>query len=292
LTTSGGTAWRAPAVAVAAGAAVVVFLCGAAPAGAGSYLQADVGQPDSSAGALVVETAPPGLLILIDEVAAGRSPVGPLWIAPKTVHVRAIPADPGRFDIAADAATADVRAGARTRVFLDLRPSLVLRTEPEPARVLLEGPAGDTFLGETPLRLRPAVVERGAVRFSARNYADSLIDAGLLIGWSDRSGTARIALRRIAPEAPPARTSRPVLRRRWLQWTLTGVGAGLTVAAAIFKREGDRWYERYQVSSDRAALETYFSRAERYDRLSLASLAAGQVLFTGGVLLLANGTSR
>ena len=81
-------------------------------------------------------------------------------------------------------------------------------------------------------------------------------------------------------------------RRRWVQWGLVGVGAVLTGAAALLRREGDQWYERYLESSDRRVLDSYFNRAEHYDHLSLAALGVGQVLFTGGVVLLVNGSDR
>ena len=81
-------------------------------------------------------------------------------------------------------------------------------------------------------------------------------------------------------------------RRRWVQWGLVGVGAVLTGAAALLRREGDQWYERYLESSDRRVLDSYFDRAEHYDHLFLAALGVGQVLFTGGVVLLVNGSDR
>jgi len=84
----------------------------------------------------------------------------------------------------------------------------------------------------------------------------------------------------------------PFHRKRWVQWSLVGVGAVLTGTAAILRREGDQWYDRYLESSDRRVLDAYFDRAVRYDHLSLASLGLGQVLFTGGLVLLVSGSGR
>jgi hypothetical protein len=84
----------------------------------------------------------------------------------------------------------------------------------------------------------------------------------------------------------------PLLRRRWLQWGLVGVGAVLTGTAALLRREGDQWYDRYLASSDRRVLDSYFDRAVHYDHLSLASLGVGQVLFTCGVVLIVSGSDR
>jgi hypothetical protein len=99
-------------------------------------------------------------------------------------------------------------------------------------------------------------------------------------------------MRRVAQTlAAPARRP-PVYRRPWLQWSLVGVGAGLTGAAALLRREGDQWYDRYLESSDRRVLDTYFNRAVHYDHLSLVSLGVGQVLFTGGLFLLVSGSGR
>jgi hypothetical protein len=90
----------------------------------------------------------------------------------------------------------------------------------------------------------------------------------------------------------PEPTGTPIYRKRWVQWGLVVLGAGLTGASAILKREGDRWYDRYLDSSDRSVLDEYFDRAVHFDRLSLASLGVGQALFTGGLVLLVSHSSR
>lgn len=265
----------------------------AARADAGSYLQSEAAAPDSSAGALVVETAPPGLLILVDGVPAGRSPAGPLWLPAKTVWVRALPDDPRRFDPAQDDAEVTLMPGATSHVFLDLRPAIALRSAPEPARVFRVAVSGDdSLLGETPLTLRPALLERSRFRFVGSDHADTVAAGESLMELALDSGSAWILLRRVSRSLPLEAPRPPVYRRRWLQWTLVGVGAGLTGAAAVLKREGNRWYDRYLESSDRLVLDSYFDRAVRYDRLSLVSLGVGQVLFTGGLFLLVSGSSR
>ena len=273
--------------------AVVGSLALATRADAGSYLQGDAAAPDSTAGALIVETAPPGLLILLNEIPAGRSPVGPLWIPAKIVRVRALADDQRRFDPAQDEAEVTLRPGATARVFLDIRPSVALRSTPEPARVFRVDPDGaDSLLGETPLTLRPALLERSRFRFECPDHADTVATGETLIALALDSGAASIPLRRVSRSLPLEPPRPPVFRRRRLQWTLVGVGAGLTGTAAILKREGNLWYDRYLQSSDRRVLDTYFDRAVRYDRLSLASLGIGQVLFTGGLFLLVSGSTR
>jgi hypothetical protein len=250
-------------------------------------------QPDSLAGGLVVETSPPGLLILIDQVEAGRSPVGPIWIPAKTVRVRALRDDPRRFDSGSDEALAALQPGVVTRVFLDLRPSVMLRSVPEPARVYrIVGTATDSLLGETPLSLRSALLEGNRFRLEARDHADSVLAGESLLSLDASTGRVAISLRRVAETLPPSPRKTPLLRKRWLQWTLVGIGAALTGTAAVFRRDGDRWYNRYLESSDRRVLDTYFDRAVRYDHLSLVSLGAGQALFTGGLVLLVNGSGR
>jgi len=273
--------------------AVAVLLASPSRLLAGSYLQRDAVPPDSSAGALVVETAPPGLLIRIDGVEAGRSPLGPIWITARTVRVRALPEDPRHFDTASDEAEVVIRPGLTARVFLDLRPSLMLRSRPEPARVYrVLGSARDSLVGETPLSIRPALLEGSGLRFRAPDHADTMLTGSVLLDLGRIQDPVTIPLRRIAETLPPAIPKIPFYRHRWLQWGLVGVGAMLTGTAAILRREGDQWYDRYLDSSDRRVLDTYFDRAVHYDHLSLTSLGVGQVLFTGGLVLLVSGSSR
>ena len=240
---------------------------------AGSYLQREVAPPDSSAGGLIVETSPPGLLILIDDVEAGRSPLGPIWVPAKTVRVRARHDDPRSFDTARDETQVVIRPGATARVFLDLRPSVMVRSAPEPAQVFRITTAGtDSLLGETPIPLGPAFLEDGRFLFRAPDHADTTITGVSLLDLDRSGGRTAVSLRRIAETLPPAIPRTPLLRRRWLKWGLVGVGAVLTGTAALLRREGDQWYDRYLDSSDRRVLDSYFDRAVHYDHLSLASL--------------------
>ena len=71
-----------------------------------------------------------------------------------------------------------------------------------------------------------------------------------------------------------------------MRLSLIGIGAALTGSAAILRREGDRWYDRYMASSDPDAIPGYFDKTVRYDRLASASLGAGQVAITLGLFLL------
>jgi hypothetical protein len=239
----------------------------------------------------VVETSPPGLLILIDEVEVGRSPLGPIWVPARTVRVRARPDDPRAFDTASDEAQVVIRSGVTTHVFLDLRKSVMLRSAPEPARVYrITGTTQDSLIGETPLPVGPALLEGNRFRFHAPDHADTTLTGESLLDL-ERIGGGVVSLRRTAAPLPLTPPRAPIYRRRWLQWGLVGVGAALTGTAALLRREGDQWYDRYLESSDRSVLDTYFERAVRYDRLSLTALGVGQVFFTGGLVLLIGGGS-
>jgi hypothetical protein len=226
-------------------------------------------------------------------VEAGRSPLGPIWVPAKAVRVRALRDDPRRFDSGSDEAQTLLQPGVVTHVFLDLRPSVMLRSIPEPARVYrVAGPARDSLLGETPISLRSALLEGNRFRLEARDHADSVLAGETLLALDESGGRVSVSLRRIAETLPPAPRKTPLLRKRWLQWSVVGIGAALTGSAAVLRREGDRWYNRYLESSDRRVLDTYFDRAVHYDHLSLASLGVGQALFTGGLVLLVNGSGR
>ena len=250
--------------------------------------------PDTATGAVVVETMPSGLRVLIDGADAGRSPLGPIRRSAGPVRVRAVPDDPRRFDPARGEVFVDVVAGATSRVFLDVRPSIVLQSVPEPARVLLQAEAAagqDSLLGETPVAIPAWLLDGRQFRIEATDHADTLVSGSAILDAARLSAPARITLRRVSESAPPKSARAPIYRRRWFQWSLVGIGVGLTGAAIYFKHEGNYWYEQYLVSSDRSVLDEYYDRAVRYDQLSLASLAAGQVFFIGGIFLLVGGSS-
>lgn len=257
---------------------------------AGSPIQPDVATPDSAAATLRVETVPSGLLVLIDGVKAGRSPVGPLWVAAKPIRVQAIPEDPRVFDTGRDAALVIPSPGEARTVVLDLRPSVLVRSDPEPATLFLRARAaagGDSLVGVTPIRLRPGEVDRETLRLEAPEHADTTFaGASLLRLAASVGGPVTIAMRRVSPHVPlPAPRPAPLLKKRWVQIAMIGAGAALTGAAALLRREGDRWYSRYESSSDPDAIPHYYDRTIHYDHLAAASLGSGQVLLTAGLFL-------
>ena len=169
----------------------------------------------------------------------------------------------------------------------------MLRSTPEPAQVFRALLAGqDSLLGETPIGVSPVLLEGSRFRFRAPDHADTAVSGDSLLDMGQASGSASVSLRRVTQTLPAPARRPPVYRRPWLQWSLVGVGAGLTGAAALLRREGDQWYDRYLESSDRRVLDTYFDRAVHFDHLSLLSLGVGQVFFTGGLFLLVNGSGR
>ena len=264
---------------------------------AGSEIQPDAAGPDSAFASLRVETLPPGLLVLVDGVKAGRAPVGPLWLPAKLVRVQALPEDPRRFEPGRDGATVTLARGRDTTIVLDLRPSILLRSAPERALLALLDPASGaaTPIGETPIRLLPPTLSGRSVRLEAPEHADTILAAETIEGLARaQSGVATVSLRRVAPSPLPLPIARgtPLLRRTWVRLTLIGIGAALTGSAAILRREGDHWYERYQASSDPDLIPGYYQKAVHYDRLASASLGAGQVAITAGLFLLVMGSDE
>lgn len=258
---------------------------------AGSEIQPDAAGPDSAFASLRVETLPPGLLVLVDGVRVGRAPVGPLWLPAKRVLVQALPLDPRRFDAGRDGAVLTLTRGRDTTIVLDLRPSVLVRSVPEPALVALLHPVShraEADAGETPIRLLPSALSGHAIRLEAPEHADTTFSDEALIALATAGdGVATIALRRVAPDPGPTIAKRkPIWRRTWVRLSLIGIGAALTGSAAILRREGDRWYDRYMASSDPDAIPGYFDKTVRYDRLASASLGAGQVAITLGLFLL------
>ncbi|HET9252591.1 MAG TPA: PEGA domain-containing protein [Candidatus Eisenbacteria bacterium] len=236
---------------------------------------------------LRVETRPSGLQVEVDGTPAGRSPTGPLPVTPGTHRVRALPEDPRRFGTPALDRAVTLAAGAEFTLRLDLRPPVVLRTDPEPALVTLTGrPSADSLLGSTPLSVKPSVIEPYGLRFTREAFADTTLSGTAFLSGGD---PPRVPLRRIA--AAPARVESgertPLYRKKWVQWSLVGIGAVLTGAAAVWHREADRTYDEYLASSNVEEIPGLYDRTIALDRRATASFLAGQaVLITGGILLL------
>jgi hypothetical protein len=298
LTTSGKGRAKGWSVLLWSAALGAAFLCADAPCAlAGSEIQPGATGPDSAFVSLRVETIPPGLLVLLDGVKVGRSPVGPLWLPAKRMRVQALPEDPRRFEPGRDGAVLTLARGRDTTVVLDLRPSVLVRSAPEPATLALldpSAPGAETAAGQTPIRLLPSALARRSLRFDAAEHADTTLAGEALLRMADAGGgVATVQLRRVVPVHPPAAArGRPLLKRTWVRLSLIGLGAALTGSAAILRREGDRWYERYQLSSDPDQIPGYYDKTIHYDRLASAALGAGQVAITAGLFLLVVGSDR
>lgn len=250
---------------------------------------------------LRVATKPAGLVVLVDGVRVGRAPVGPLWVPAKTLRVQALSEDPRRFEPGRDTLQVTPRAGDALDVTIDLRPSVLLRSDPEPAELFQETaafraearPGGDSLIGRTPLRLLPSRLEGRAFRLALAEHADTLLSGDFLLAQAPEGGTATVRLRRIAPHlAPEPPRAPPLYKRRWVQLATIGLGAALTGASAVLRHEADRWYDRYLASSDSREIPRLYDRTSHYDRLAGASLASGQVLLTAGIFLLVTSAGR
>lgn len=298
MTTSGKGLAKGRSVPLWSAALAAALLCaGPSRAIGGSEIQPSATGPDSAFASLRVETLPPGLLVLLDGVKVGRSPVGPLWLPAKMMRVQALPEDPRRFEPGRDGAVLTLARGRDTTLVLDLRPSVLVRSAPEPALLTLldsSAPGAEAAAGQTPIRLLPAALARRSLRFDAAEHADTILAGEALLRMADAGGgVATVALRRVVPIHPPLGAhGKPLLKRTWVRLSLIGIGAALTGSAAILRREGDRWYERYQLSSDPDEIPGYYDKTVHYDRLASAALGAGQVAITAGLFLLVVGSDR
>ena len=233
--------------------------------------------------------------MLVDGVSVGRSPVGPLQLPAKTVRVHVVAPDPRLFNSARDAAEVILHAGAGTSLYFDLRPLLVLRSEPEPAAITLVGRVSgpDSLLGETPLQIPPGLLEGASVRFQKEGFADTTI-AGTTIAVTG-SASEPVPLRpsgATSSHGKPQRGKHSFYERRWFHWTLVGVGAALSGAAVVFHHEGDTWYDRYLASSDVRKIPDLYDQAVHYDHLAALSFGVGQAALIGGLALILTGQSR
>jgi len=243
-----------------------------------------------------VVTDPPGARVWINGLDAGPSPVSPVEIVSGRTVIRAFRGDPRRFQPVEDGRTADVAPGETLFVRLDLRDPVLLRSDPEPARITLIPPrpdARDVAAGDTPLRLTPRRLEGWRVRVGARGYADSVLSGSAIVDLAEgANGSVAITLRSLGlpPAAPPPGPS--LLGRRWLHWALIGAGTALTGGAAVLRHKGDRAYEAYLDATRPAEIARLYDRTIHYDRLSSVALGVGQVALTSGLFLFVSGIGR
>jgi PEGA domain len=248
--------------------------------------------PPPPSATLSIETQPPGLQVQIDGAPVGRSPVGPLAVPPGSHRIRAIPADPRRYGVSSTETVVTLPEGTERTVRFDLRPPVVLRTDPEPALVTRTGQpaAADSLLGSTPLSIRPAIIETAWLRFTREAFADTTVAGAAFLSASEQ---LRVPLRRVSKEVsrsgPPSRV--PVYRKRWFQWSLVGIGAVLTGAAAVWHREADTTYDEYLASSNAEEIPDLYDRTIDLDRKATTSFLFGQAAMIGGALLLLTGQS-
>lgn len=245
-------------------------------------------QPPDTTAVLNVETKPEGLEVLVDGISVGSSPVGPLHLAAKTVHVRVVPADPRGFNVAQTTSDVTLRSGAQTTVYFDLRPTVVVRSDPEPATLALvvrsSGP--DSLLGETPLAIPPALLEDGSIRFQRGGYADTTISGATFLG---DPGPPRVALRvqsRAKAREVGVSKSRPFYRKSWVHWTMIGAGLALSGAAVAYHHKADDSYNQYLASTDIHEIPDLYDQTVHYDHLAAFSFGAGQVALIGGIVLI------
>ena len=149
----------------------------------------------------------------------------------------------------------------------------------------------DSLLGETPLRVRPSVIEPVRLRFARPGYADTTLFGASFLG--DSAAVSGVRLRSGPSLAlPPASEAAgaPIYRKGWFQWTLIGIGAALSGAAIVFHHQGDQAYDEYLRSSNVSEIPGLYDDAVRYDRWAAVSLGVGQAaLLVGGFVLLVTG---
>jgi len=243
--------------------------------------------PDTTA-VLSVETRPAGLEVFVDNVSVGLSPVGPLHLVAKTVHIRVVPADPRSFNIAHTTSDITLRAGAQTTAYFDLRPTVIVRSDPEPATLSLvvRAAGSDSLVGETPVAIPPALLEDASLRFQRGGYADTTLSGATFLG---ESGAPLVVLRlQSRATGHPGSTSRKAAfyRKPWFHWTLIGAGLALSGAAVAFHHKADGTYDHYLASTDVEEIPGLYDQTVHYDHLAAISFGSGQVALIGGVVLI------
>jgi len=264
----------------------------AAPDSAAVDTAAVVPPPPPPHATLRVETQPSGLRVDIDGAPVGRTPLGPLAVPPGTHRLRATPADPRRFGVPVGDTVVTLAEGSELTVRIDMRPPVVVRTNPEPALVTLtrRPAAADSLLGSTPLTIRPSVIETSFLRLSRESFADTVVAGAAFLA----SDPLLVPLRQVSALRPPpgSKGRTPILSKRWFQWSLIGIGAVLTGAAAVWHNEADRAYDEYLDSSNVEEIPGLYDRTIDYDRRATASFIVGQASMITGALLLLTGQSH
>jgi hypothetical protein len=242
--------------------------------------------PDTVGTAMLgIETRPERLQVYVDGEFFGWSPIEPVEHPARAIHVRVLPPDPRRFGLGRDAMDVTLVRGTSTTLFFDLRPSILIETEPTGAIAMVtDRAAGDSLLGATPVSVPPGIVEGAAVRFSAPAHADTVI-AGTTLEEGE-GGFAHVELRRIVLSSPGPTPKTPVYKKAWLRWTMVGVGAALSVSAIPLHHKADDWYDQYLSSSNVDEIPYLYDQTKKYDRLAGGALVVGQTLLVSGIVML------
>ena len=212
-----------------------------------------------------------------------------MWVPSKPVQVQAISEDPRRFEATRDTVLLNPKPGQALVATIDLRPSVLIRTTPEPANILLAGAGGgrsDSLIGQSPFRLPPKRLERQSLIFRAAQHADSTVTGESILAFASAGRPVTISLRRVTPMPEPNKGRRSIFRRKWFQLAMMGAGVALTATSATYRHTADTWYDRYLKSSDPEQIPKLYDQTKHYDQLASESLLAGQFLLTAGVFLL------
>jgi hypothetical protein len=181
----------------------------------------DRDRQSESAGSLVIEGAPDGAEILIDEVAVGTAPLGAIPVEPgsHTVRVR-MPGYTEHTDIV------EVRAGRPTSIaveLLALSHVLSVTSEPPSAHVYVDG----TFMGETPVEF-DLLEGTHSVRISLRGYEEAIREVGSSAGTRDELRVELVAL-------PPGTADAAADPNEWYEEPITwiAIGGGAVAIAVV-----------------------------------------------------------
>jgi hypothetical protein len=263
-----------------AGMACIVFIFGTPPSALAQTQLAD-----SARAWITIETRQSGLPVFIDDQEIGRTPLRNFPVTPGE-HVFAVRRNFSMSWLESDwSQRMEVSAGDSLALAPRFQFGYSINSTPAGAQVWVEGKR----VGTTPYVLRLYDDARASVALILQNYqaANFEIRPESEVGQELSKRTLQISLTPV-PTSLTSHTHDAELqaanaRHRKLSLIAGGVSLVAGAAAVLLKQEADDAYAAYLVTGTPAARESYYARAQKYDRYFSVAFGVSQVSFVFSV---------
>ncbi len=227
-----------------------------------------------SNGFLKVETEHRNLVVVIDGIQVGTTPLSQQALRPGTHRVRISHPDYGSWLAHDWASDVEILPGQTRMLSVVFDRYVAINSQPYNATVFV----GGSEMGKTPCYLKIKDNETLIVTLSTVGYSDSTF---AVTSKADQS--YRITL---VPDNVPAANlnldffePRNKKNRKSTFWLTAGLTAASSALAFYLRDKADSKYDRYLRTGEPNAMKKYYNEARKYDKFAGAAFATFQVSF-------------